>query len=211
MTKAAQRREEQQWAIEKSKLNNARKLRGMYFLGPEDLECKETMKKTHRIIGTAHAIRNAFVRFKTFSAGKPVAKNPALPDQDMHASSKLVSLRESAWKELCLHHREDRIEGINSLKSLQSCAQVYSRAPSNENSSCESRCGQRVGKARKIASTANDKSQEQKKKSVIKKGTERREDSSILLRHWTSALKLGVGTEIPKKNTEDGLYTEATL
>ena len=42
---AAQRKEKQQWAIEKPKLDNARKLRCIYVIDPEDVEVKETMKK----------------------------------------------------------------------------------------------------------------------------------------------------------------------
>ena len=38
--KAAQRKEKQEWALEKPKLDNARKLRGIFFFDPEDVECK---------------------------------------------------------------------------------------------------------------------------------------------------------------------------
>ena len=34
--KAAQNREKQEWAVEKSILDNARRLRGMYFIDPND-------------------------------------------------------------------------------------------------------------------------------------------------------------------------------
>ena len=44
ISKAAQRKEKQQWAIEKPKLDNARKLRCIYFIDPEDVKVKETMK-----------------------------------------------------------------------------------------------------------------------------------------------------------------------
>ena len=46
--KAAQKREKQEWANEKSKLDNARRLRGIYFIDPDDEEYKEilTPKKT---------------------------------------------------------------------------------------------------------------------------------------------------------------------
>ena len=55
-----------------------------------------------------------------------------------------------------------------------------------------------MGKARKIASTANDKSQEQKKVSS-KKGTERREDCSLSYANGHLLKKSEFGTEIPKK------------
>ena len=43
MSDAAQRTEHQKWAIEKPKLDNARKLRGTYFVDPTDAEFKETI------------------------------------------------------------------------------------------------------------------------------------------------------------------------
>ena len=36
-------RKKQQWAIEKSKVDNARKLRGIYSIGPDDGEFKGTI------------------------------------------------------------------------------------------------------------------------------------------------------------------------
>ena len=48
--KAAQKREKQGWANEKPKLDNARKLRGIYFI-PEDGEYKETIKNARRKLG----------------------------------------------------------------------------------------------------------------------------------------------------------------
>ena len=44
MSKAAQRKEKQQWAIEKPKLKKCEKLRGIDFIDPEDVEVEETMK-----------------------------------------------------------------------------------------------------------------------------------------------------------------------
>ena len=42
--KAAQRKEKQQWAVEKPKLDNVRNLRGNYFVDPDEKEFKETIK-----------------------------------------------------------------------------------------------------------------------------------------------------------------------
>ena len=42
MSEAAQRKEKQKWAIEKLKLDNARRLRGIYLIDPADAEFKET-------------------------------------------------------------------------------------------------------------------------------------------------------------------------
>ena len=46
MGKNAKLKEKQQWSEEKIHLDNARKLRGIYFIDPEDTEFKES--RTHR-------------------------------------------------------------------------------------------------------------------------------------------------------------------
>ena len=46
MSDAVQRKEQQKWAAEKPKLDNARRLRGIYFIDPADAEFKETTKNT---------------------------------------------------------------------------------------------------------------------------------------------------------------------
>ena len=38
----------QKWSNEKPKLDNARRLRGIYFIDPEDKEFKETIKNARR-------------------------------------------------------------------------------------------------------------------------------------------------------------------
>ena len=44
MGKNAKLKEKQKWAEEKIHLDNARKLRGIYFIDPEDKEYKETIR-----------------------------------------------------------------------------------------------------------------------------------------------------------------------
>ena len=41
---ASKRKEKSKWAIEKPKLDNARRLRGIYFIHPDDEDSKDTMK-----------------------------------------------------------------------------------------------------------------------------------------------------------------------
>ena len=48
LARNAKLREKHKWAIEKPKLDNARRLRGIYFIDPEDKEFKETMKNARR-------------------------------------------------------------------------------------------------------------------------------------------------------------------
>ena len=54
MSKAAQRKEKQQWTIQKPKVDNAGKLSGIYFMDPEDTEFKETMKTRGATVGIAY-------------------------------------------------------------------------------------------------------------------------------------------------------------
>ena len=52
MGKNAKLREKHKWAIEKPKLDNARRLRGIYFIDPDDKEFKETVKKARKKLET---------------------------------------------------------------------------------------------------------------------------------------------------------------
>ena len=48
MSKNAKLREKHKWAIEKPKLGNGRRLRGIYFMDPEDMEFMEIIKNARR-------------------------------------------------------------------------------------------------------------------------------------------------------------------
>ena len=49
-------KEKQKWSNEKLHLDNARKLRGIYFIDPEDKEFKETIKNTRKKLETSVAL-----------------------------------------------------------------------------------------------------------------------------------------------------------
>ena len=55
MGKNAKLKEKQKWAEEKLHLENARKLRGIYFIDPEDKEVKETIKNARKKLETSVA------------------------------------------------------------------------------------------------------------------------------------------------------------
>ena len=55
MGKHAKLKENQKWSNEKLHLENARKLRGIYFIDPEDKEFKETIKNARKKLETSVA------------------------------------------------------------------------------------------------------------------------------------------------------------
>ena len=55
MGKHAKLKEKQKWSKEKFNLENARKLRGIYFIDPEDTEFKETIKNARKKLETSVA------------------------------------------------------------------------------------------------------------------------------------------------------------
>ena len=55
MRKHAKLKEKQEWSEEKIHLDNARKLRGIYFIDPEDKEFKETIKNARKKLETSVA------------------------------------------------------------------------------------------------------------------------------------------------------------
>ena len=55
MGRNAQLREKQKWSNEKPKLDNAGRLRGIYFIDPENKEFKETIKNARKKLETPMA------------------------------------------------------------------------------------------------------------------------------------------------------------
>ena len=55
MGKNAKLKEKQKWSEEKIHLDNARKLRGIYFIDPEDKDFKETIKNARKKLETSVA------------------------------------------------------------------------------------------------------------------------------------------------------------
>ena len=59
MSKAARHKENEHWTIEKPKLDNARRLRGIYYIDPDYMEFKDTMKSARKKIRSAAGVRHA--------------------------------------------------------------------------------------------------------------------------------------------------------
>ena len=56
MGKHAKLKEKQKWSEERIHLENARKLKGVYFIDPEDTEFKETIKNARKKLETSVAL-----------------------------------------------------------------------------------------------------------------------------------------------------------
>ena len=125
MSDAAQRREKQKWAIEKPRLDNARKLGGIYFIDPTDAEFKETIKKALKS-WNFRCQHLCLARSGEASTERPVALL-AFARQDMHASWKPANLRESVWKELYIEVMKIIVQ--EQMNSLNHCNLVHRFIP----------------------------------------------------------------------------------
>ena len=114
MGKHAKLKEKQKWSEQKLHLENARKLRGIYFIDPEDTEFKETIKNARKKLETSVA--------------------PAMPSKIMKKNCGSGASNKIKTRLVCLleagestrmrmgnsipHHHEDHIagKGDNSLQ-----------------------------------------------------------------------------------------------
>ena len=120
MSEAAQRKEKHKWAIEKPKLDNARRLRGIYFTDPADEEFTETIENAQRKLEVP--MQECLARSGEESTGNLVAL-PMFERQNM-----LALLRPEAdesmrrrLKGIPQRYHEDHhiaAKGINSLWSI---------------------------------------------------------------------------------------------
>ena len=101
-SEASKFKEKQKWAIEKPKLDNARRLRGVYFIAPADDEFKDIMKKKKKRAwkaGSSDASCNALLRLNVRSTGKLVALKRRARQVTL-VLLKPMDLWRNAWKDL---------------------------------------------------------------------------------------------------------------
>ena len=91
----AKLQEKHKWSDEKPKLCNARRVRGIYFIDPEDKEFKETIKNARKKLETPVATAMPRKTSKTCKHGRHVAK-PMRLNQNLRASWKPVNPPENA-------------------------------------------------------------------------------------------------------------------
>ena len=115
--KNAQLKERQKWSDEKPKLDNARRLRGIYFIGSEDKEFKETIKNARKKLETPMAPAMPCKTSKNSQHGATSGKSNEI-------KSKLACILEAdestrlRMGESLPNHHEDHIagKGDNSLQ-----------------------------------------------------------------------------------------------
>ena len=138
----AKLREMQKWSIEKLKLDNARRLREIYFIDPEDKEFTETIRKARKKLETPMARAMLCKTCKKSKTGETSSKTDDFKSIFacfLEASeSNIMRMEESLPK-----YQEDHIagRGDNSHTTLQCGTQIYSYASSNEDTRSKSSSG----------------------------------------------------------------------
>ena len=112
MGKHAKLKEKQKWSDEKLHLENARKLRGIYFIDPEDTEFKETIKNARKKLETSLALAMSCQIMKNCGSGasnKIQTKLACILEADESTRMRIGNS--------IAHHHEDHIagKGENSL------------------------------------------------------------------------------------------------
>ena len=117
MGKNAKLKEKQKWSHEKLHLDNARKLRGIYFIDPEDKEFKETIKNARKKLETPVAPAMPCKTSKNSQHGATRGKTNEIKSKLACILEASESTRLRMGETLPTHH-EDHIEvkGDNSLE-----------------------------------------------------------------------------------------------
>ena len=160
MRKNAKPKERQKWSHEKTKLDNARRLRGICFIDPEDKEFKETIKNARKKLETSVAPAMPCKIMKNCGSGGS-DKNKTKLARILEASE---STRLRMGNSIPNHH-EDHIAGKGN-KSLQHYNLVHKFFPmpkSHETSGSKSSGGQGMGKIGENIGVEPDESQKQER------------------------------------------------
>ena len=113
----AKLREKQKWAIEKPKLDNARRLRGIYFIDPLDKEFKETIRNARKKLETPMARAMPCKTCKKSKNGETSSKTNDFKSKFACILEASESTRMRMGNSIP-HHHEDHIagRGDNSLQ-----------------------------------------------------------------------------------------------
>ena len=142
MGKNAKLKEKQKWSHEKTQLDNARTLRGIYFIDPEDKEFKEAIKNARKKLETPMAPAIPCKTCKKNEHRETITKTNDF-------KSKFACILEASeskgmrMEESLPNYHEDHIagKGWQFTTTLQFGTQFYSFASSNEDTRSKSSNG----------------------------------------------------------------------
>ena len=156
MGKHAKLKEKQKWSNEKLHPESAQKLRGIYFIDPEDKEFKETIKNARKKLETSVALAMPCKITKNCGSGacnKIKTKLACILEAD-------ESTRNAYGKsDAALSSRPYCRKKRQFITALRFGSQFYSYASSYENSCSESSGGQGMGKIGENFGVEPDKNQ----------------------------------------------------
>ena len=126
MGKHAKLKEKQKWSDEKLHLENARKLRGIYFIDNEDTEFKETIKNSRKKLETSVALAMPCKILKNCGVVHPTNLK-----QNLRVFWKLMNPTRMRMGNSIPHHHEDHIAGKGEkfITALQLGSQIYIPVP----------------------------------------------------------------------------------
>ena len=157
MGKHAKLKEKLKWSNEKLHLENARKLRRIYFIDLEDKEFEETIKNAHKNLETplAPAMPCKTMKKNCGSGGSSKIKTRLACILEAGESTRL------RMGESLPNHHKDHIagKGDNSSQHYNLVHKFIPMHPSHENSSSKSSIGQGLGKIGENSGVEPDKSQ----------------------------------------------------
>ena len=119
--------EKQKWSIEKPKLDNARKIRGIYFIDPVEMEFKEIIKNARRKLETPMAPAMPCKTCKKNKHGETRSKSDDFQYKFACILEASESTRMRVEESLPKYH-EDQIAGKGD-NSLQHYSQVHKFIP----------------------------------------------------------------------------------
>ena len=135
MGKHAKLKQKQKWSNEKLHLENALKLRGIYFIDPVDKEFKETIKNTRKKLETPTALAMLCKTSKTCKHGVTRGKSNEIKSKFACILEASESTRLRMGVSLPNDHEEHIAgKGDNSLQHYNFGTQIYSYASSHEDS-----------------------------------------------------------------------------
>ena len=98
MGKNANLKEKQKWSHEKHQLDNARKLRGIYSIDPEDKDFKETIKNARKKLKTPTVPAMPCKIMKSILNCGSGGSNKKIEKKDLRVFWKLMNLRDCVWE-----------------------------------------------------------------------------------------------------------------